>query len=91
MLRPAQTSQFKRDIKKARKSSKNLEKLETVVKTLLNEKPLPEKHKNHPLIGQWNGFYDCHVEPDWVLIYKIDKNNGLLILTRTGSHSDLFS
>lgn len=63
-------------------------RLRAVIEMLLAEEPLPPRLKDHPLSGDWAGFRDCHVEPDWVLIYQIDGDR--LILARTGTHSDLF-
>ena len=57
---------------------------------LANEQPLPEKYKDHALTGDWKGFRECHIQPDWLLIYEINNNELILYLTRTGSHSDLF-
>lgn len=84
-----QTSQFKKDFKKIKSRSKDIEKLKSVVKVILAGGPLEERHHDHPLSGKWTGSRDCHIEPDWVLIYRID--GGSLYLERTGSHSDLFS
>lgn len=83
-----QTSQFKKDIKKQIKKGKNPEKLTSLIKLLIQGEPLPQKYKDHPLIGNWVGRRDCHIEPDWILIYKKTENE--LLLERTGSHSDLF-
>ena len=57
---------------------------------LCTGKPLPERYSDHPLSGEYSGFRDCHIEPDWVLIYKTEKRRLLLVLSRTGAHSDLF-
>lgn len=83
-----QTSQFKKDIKKQIKKGKNPEKLTSLIKLLIQGEPLSQKYKDHPLIGNWVGRRDCHIEPDWILIYKKTENE--LLLERTGSHSDLF-
>ncbi len=82
------TSQFKRDYKRIKKQRKDLRKLEAVIERLITAKPLASKYQDHPLTGQWHGYRDCHLEPDWLLIYKITTNK--LILARTGSHSELF-
>ena len=87
-MKLSQTSQFKKDIKKQLRKGKNQQKLLAVIELLLSENPLPEKNKDHPLKGNWKGRRDCHIEPDWVLIYKISKDE--LLLERTGIHSDLF-
>ena len=87
-MKLSQTSQFKKDIKKQLRKGKNQQKLLEAIELLLSENPLPEKNKDHPLKGNWKGRRDCHIEPDWVLIYKISKDE--LLLERTGTHSDLF-
>jgi mRNA interferase YafQ len=83
-----QTSQFKKDIKRMKKRGKDLEKLGNVVRLLAADEPLEEKHRDHALIGRWVGSRDCHVEPDWILIYRNESES--LYLERSGSHSDLF-
>lgn len=83
-----QTSQFKRDIKRLKKRGKDLERLGDVVRLLANDRPLEEKHRDHALIGRWSGSRDCHIEPDWILIYRNEPES--LYLERSGSHSDLF-
>jgi mRNA interferase YafQ len=82
------TSQFKKDFKRVSKQGKDLEKLEFIIETLLSKKILDPKFKDHPLSGKWKNHRDCHIEPDWLLIYQITSDS--LILERTGSHSDLF-
>jgi len=80
--------QFKRDYKKVKKRNKDLAKLKAVIEMLVQGRTLPPKYRDHQLIGRWNGHRDCHIEPDWILIYRqIDDD---LFLERTGSHSDLF-
>lgn len=83
-----QTSQFKKDFKKLRSRGKDIEKLKNVIKVVSSGEPLELRHQDHPLSGRWTGSRDCHIEPDWVLIYRIDGD--CLYLERTGSHSDLF-
>lgn len=87
-MRLSQSSQFKRDIKKQIKRGKDLDKLMRIVQCLIDGDPLPPSAKDHPLIGNWVGRCDCHIEPDWLLIYR--KTGDALHLERTGSHSDLF-
>lgn len=82
------TSQFKKDFKRISKQGKELTKLENIIETLLSKKSLDPKFKDHPLSGKWKKHRDCHIEPDWLLIYQITSD--ALILERTGSHSDLF-
>jgi mRNA interferase YafQ len=81
-------SQFKKDFKKAEKRGNKLEKLMHIIKELQHSRPLPPKNKNHKLKGNYVGYWECHIEPDWLLIYKLTPEE--LILARTGSHSDLF-
>ena len=84
------TTAFKKDYKQAGKRGLNLELLDTIITALANGEPLAEKHRDHALTGNWGGFRECHIGPDWLLIYRIE--NGVLVLTlaRTGTHSDLF-
>ncbi|PJB39334.1 MAG: type II toxin-antitoxin system mRNA interferase toxin, RelE/StbE family, partial [Deltaproteobacteria bacterium CG_4_9_14_3_um_filter_51_14] len=82
------TTQFKRDYKKIKKQNKDVAKLRAVIEDLLAGQSLKPKHRDHQLFGNWEGHRDCHIEPDWVLIYRI--TNGNLYLERTGSHSELF-
>ncbi len=88
MKKVSQTTQFLRDVRKLRKREKDLEKMKVVVHELAEGKPLDRKYYDHPLSGEWKKSRDCHIEPDWVLIYTIDAIS--LRLERTGSHSDLF-
>ena len=83
-----QTSQFKKDFKRIKNGGKDLRKLQEVVSTIANSEALEERHRDHPLIGKWAGSRDCHIEPDWILIYRVDGE--CLFLERTGSHSALF-
>ena len=69
----------------------NLELLDEFIQILLKREKLPEKYHDHPLTGNWHGYRDCHIEPDWVLIYRIDDDALILLATRTGTHSDLFN
>ena len=83
------TNQFKKDYKRIKKQNKDLAKLRIVIEKLIVKERLDLKYRDHPLTGNWKGFRDCHLAPDWILIYKIGED--LLILERTGSHSDLFN
>ena len=80
---------FKQGLKKAKKRGFDLRKLERVINKLADGEMLEEKYKDHELIGKYKGYRDCHIEPDWVLIYKIENSMLLLILLDTGTHSDL--
>lgn len=84
------TAAFKRDLKRAERHGYNVALLVEIVKILANGLPLPDKHKDHALSGEWSGCRDCHITPDWLLIYEIAEEELILYLTRTGSHSDLF-
>lgn len=84
------TNQFKKDLKLAKKQGKNIEKLLAVVERLANGEPLDEKYRDHDLSGNYKGCRECHVEPDWLLIYEIDNGILVLMLYRVGSHSELF-
>lgn len=87
-MRLTQTTQFKTDLKKQIKRGKDPEKVLAVLKILTEGKDLPEGFKDHPLRGRWLNRRDCHLEPDWILIYMISPEE--LRLERTGTHSDLF-
>lgn len=82
------TNQFKKDVKLAVKRGYKMDRLYQVMKALENNEILDPKYKEHPLIGNYKGFLECHIEPDWLLIYKIDMQD--LYFARTGTHSDLF-
>lgn len=81
---------FKKDYKRIVKRGYDVSLLEEVIDQLANKIPLPKKYKDHGLSGNYVGFRECHITPDWLLIYKIDDSELILYLTRTGSHSDLF-
>ena len=84
------TAQFKKDYKLALKRHMKLELLEKVIKSLAMGEPLPEQNRDHALSGDWVGHRECHILPDWLLIYRIEDDVLVLTLTRTGTHSDLF-
>ncbi len=88
MRTPISCAQFRRDVKLAKKRGKDMARLREVILLLTEGKPLPDRFKDHPLKGEWSHFRDCHIEPDWLLIYKADGDD--LYLVRTGTHSDLF-
>ncbi len=90
MLTLHPTSKFKKDLKRIKKRGNDINKLNAVIDILLNEKPLPETYLDHPLSGNYIGFRECHISPDWLLIYAINKDKLILTASRTGSHSDLF-
>ena len=90
MLTSQETTRFRRDLRRMRRRGKDVQKLQTIVRLLVQEQPLAPRHRDHPLVGDWLGYRDCHIEPDWLLIYKIDREKATLTLARTGTHSDLF-
>lgn len=90
MLTIKRTSQFKKDFKRIIKQGRKIETLNFIIEKLANEEKLDEKFLDHPLKGDWEGFRECHIDSDWLLIYFRDEKNLILTLTRTGSHEDLF-
>lgn len=90
MLELKTTSAFRKDLKRLRKRGTNLNKLDFVLTKLLSREVLEERYKDHALIGNYIGFRECHIEPDFLLIYYIDNNKLILTAVRAGSHSDLF-
>jgi mRNA interferase YafQ len=90
MLDIVPSNQFRKDLKLAKKRGLEIDLLQTVVDTLANEQPLDAKYRDHSLVGDYRGFRECHIEPDWLLIYRIDQGELELFLFRTGTHADLF-
>lgn len=88
MLKVSSQRKFDKDFERMKKRGNNLKKLGEVIELLANEKILPAKNCNHKLIGEFKGCWECHVEPDWLLVYR--KTSTELILMRMGKHSDLF-
>ncbi len=88
MLIPVRSTQFKRDVRRAEKRGKDLTKLRVLLASLIQREPLAARHLDHPLRGIWKGYREAHIEPDWLLIYRVQ--GAELHLVRTGSHSDLF-
>ena len=86
-LDPRPTTKFKQDVERQKKRGKDTGKLRTIIASLCHHRLLDRRHRDHALTGDWKGWRDCHVEPDWVLIYKRDGSS--LILGRTGTHDDL--
>lgn len=84
------TAQFRKDYKLALKRGLKIDLLERVITLLAAGEPLPERHKDHALSGNWVGHRECHILPDWLLLYRIEDEILVLTLTRTGTHSDLF-
>lgn len=88
MLVPVYTRQFEKDVKRAQKRGKNMEKLKIILRSIIEEETLDPIHRDHKPIGNMHGRRECHIESDWLLVYKID--NGQVVFERTGSHSDIF-
>jgi mRNA interferase YafQ len=88
MLAPVHLRQFEREVAKAVKRGLDIKKLKNVMRLLVEEEPLPPKNRNHKLRGDYTGYWECHIEPDWLLVYK--KTTTQIIFARTGTHSDLF-
>lgn len=84
------TSQFKKDYRKVKRQNKDTTCLDKVILMLANGEKLPAQMRDHELSGEYKSFRECHIEPDWLLIYKIRDDKLVLVLMRTGSHSDLF-
>ena len=91
MLELVTTSTFRKDLKIVKKRGYDLSLIEFVIDELLKENTLPQKYKDHVLTGNYRGFRECHISPDWLLIYAVAKDKLVLIVSRTGTHSDLFS
>jgi mRNA interferase YafQ len=88
MLTPIFNRQFDKDLKHMQKRRKNIEKIKIIIRSLIAEENLDSIHRDHKLIGNWQGRRECHIESDWLMIYK--KEKGCIIFERTGTHSDLF-
>lgn len=90
MLKIQYHSKFKKDYKRIIKRGYNQEDFKTVINILVSGESLPDKYKDHSLSGNYIGFRECHINPDWLLIYKVNNDILTLTLVRTGTHSDLF-
>lgn len=88
--RVAWTTRFKKDYKIAQKRGKDMNAIRNVIRQLASGESLPESMRDHELSGNWVGHRECHIEPDWLLAYRVEEDILVLTLTRTGSHSDLF-
>jgi len=89
MLNLEFTNKFKKDLKLSKKRGKDTQKLDKIIDLLIKEKPLPERYRDHFLTGDYKDHRECHIEPDWLLIYL--KSKKTLMLVRTGTHADLFN
>lgn len=90
MLDIVPSNQFKKDLKLAKKRGFKIDNLRDVVNTLASEEKLDDKYRDHALTGDYRGFKECHIESDWLLVYRVDQDELELFLFRTGTHSDLF-
>lgn len=90
MLQLVTTAKFRKDYKRIKKRGYNLSLLADVIDTLLREEPLSQKYRDHALAGNYIGFRECHIQPDWLLIYSMSESELILTASRTGTHSDLF-
>ena len=84
------TNRFKKDLKLCKSRGYDINLITQIIKKISNGEQLEEKNKDHDLSGNWAGYRECHIQTDWLLIYKIDGNELIIYLTRTGTHSDLF-
>ena len=90
MLKLVPSNRFRKDLKTAQKRGLNIDLLKSVINTLAAEKKLEPKHRDHELTGEYRDFRECHIQPDWLLIYRVDQEELELFLLRTGTHADLF-
>jgi mRNA interferase YafQ len=90
MLRLKRTAQFKKDVKLAKRRGKDIERLMNVIRLLVSQSEMPHELRDHELVGSFKGHRECHIEPDWLLIYLIEKDMLILTIVNTGSHADLF-
>ena len=90
MLEANFTGRFRRDYKSAIRRGLDISLLDGIIRDLVNEVPLPKSNNDHALTGNWKPRRECHVKADWLLIYQLDKEDGIIIFERTGTHSDLF-
>lgn len=90
MLKIRYSSRFKKDYKTIVKRGYDIKLFEEVLRILVQNEPLPQKYRDHQLVGNYSGHRECHITPDWLLIYKVEEDILTLSLTRTGTHSDLF-
>ena len=90
MYTPATTSQFKKDVKRSKKRGKDMSHLRLIMQRLTQGEALEDKYRDHALVGNYAERRECHIEPDWLLIYRIDIKEKVIIFEHTGTHSDLF-
>lgn len=90
MLDVVLSNKFKKDLKLAAKRGLDLSELDSIVEQLAAQQPLPDKNRDHALTGDYIGFRECHIRPDWLLVYRVSGEDLILFLFRTGTHTDLF-
>jgi mRNA interferase YafQ len=90
MLRLKRTAQFKKDVKLAKRRGKDIERLMNVIRLLVSQSEMPHELRDHELVGGFKGHRECHIEPDWLLIYRVERDELICTAVRTGTHSDLF-
>lgn len=88
MLSLQYTTRFKKDVKRLEKRGKDMRKLTAIIDKLCAGEPLPARNRNHLLLNDWKDFWECHIEPDWLLVYQYDSST--LYLAASGTHSDIF-
>ena len=91
MYKITRSTRFKKDLRRCQKQTKAMEKFKAIHECLVGGKPLAQQNRDHNLSGSWHGYRECHIEPDWLLIYKVDDENNTIEYVRMGSHADLFS
>lgn len=84
------STKFRRDVRRCKRQRKDMQLLKDIDTLLVAGRPLPQKNKDHILIGNWRGHRECHIAPDWLLIYKVNEDEKVIEYVRTGSHSELF-
>ena len=90
MLKAHHTGSFKGDLKKAERQHRNMTFLAELMDNLVAEQSLDPRHRDHALQGKWQGYRECHVQNDWLLVYKVDKQNNIIGFARLGTHSEIF-
>lgn len=91
MLQLKRTAQFKRDVKLAKRRGKDINKLMVVIRLIVCESEMPAELRDHELVSNFKGHRECHIEPDWLLVYRLERNELICTAVRTGTHSDLFN
>ncbi|MDD5273334.1 MAG: type II toxin-antitoxin system YafQ family toxin [Methylovulum sp.] len=90
MRKPVFTKKFQKELEKCKRRNLKISEIKEVMGLLIANKPLEPKHKNHPLMGDYLGCYECHIRPDWLLVYILDDEENTITFVRTGTHADLF-